>query len=666
MYEPPVLKLDINEPEKFGNVAAKLTPDERRNLASHLIDMIKIDESSMAQWLGEARGYLDKIVDRKNALPENREQDGSGEDTMPPTVDVIMSAVIQFSARATGQILADPDLAKPSTPDGKPLADWVSAQLRTTDANWTVETDPLVIHMAVTGLAWRKRAYDDYDKTFHSNFLTIEEVIMNANVRSVNRAPRITHQFERYPYEIDRSIARKHWIDYEPRFDEEDPQAPKKFYETDLWIDLDGDGVDEPWTVTLSRDDTPEVVRVRPRWSRKTIVNNEDVLFFKPIIRFFPYRFLPDPKGDFFPKGFGWLLSRVENSANRLLAAIDDTAKSQSQNGGVVGSVDGVALPDKIELKGNRLVSVPTGGRAINDVFYPFPVKSTDPATVTILDKLITLADRLAGTLNLLENAPASMTATMAKGIIDTGHEIQSAVHRRLVGSMTLEFRQFVAMADAYDMLPKELASIGPDGVSVTADPSLATEMQRSALAGVYMQLMSDPLSNWKEVRMRLYQTLRLPDPEKLLGSPPAQKPGMTEDERMGHAIGALKAQTERIKVVSQVAVALSQSMKNLADAGLSGTNMQLAMMQMQQLEQAMQKLTEDADAGSGINGMAAASGDAGAGGGMPGGADAGPGDLAGRASAGGPPAAGTGGGLLPNRESFDEPVYRRSPQTIQ
>ena len=304
----------------------------------------------------------------------------------------------------------------------------------------------------------------------------------------MERAPRITDEFERYPYEIDRMIERKKWVDYEPRYDERDPQAPKKFYDTDLWLDLDGDEIDEPWTVVISRDDMPEVVRIKPRWSAKTVVDTEDVLFFNPIRRFYPYRFLPDPKGTFFPMGFGKLLDRTESSADRLLGSIVDTAKSESENGGVLAG-GGFGLPDKVELKNNRIATVNTDGAPLANRFSAFPVKSVSPGSVATLEKLMTLGDRLAGTLNLMENAPSSMTATMAKGIIDTGTQVQSAVHRRLVASMTQEFRMFVQMADAYDMLPEDVSASSKDGIAVTADPSLATEMQRTALAGIYMEI---------------------------------------------------------------------------------------------------------------------------------------------------------------------------------
>ena len=616
MRDLPEIKLNLNEPEKFGNLAGKLGEDERRSLAGDLIELVAIDEQSMSDWAGEAEGYLNNVeTDGSNDQPQNREQQGAGEKP-PPATELTLSAVIQFSARATDALLGEPDLARASEPGtgNELLAAWVSSQLRTKDPNWTLDTDPLVVHMAVTGLAWRKRSFDDDDKVFHSHFLPSvgpNSVIINSNVRSIERAPRVTHQFERYPYEIERSIERGHWIDYEPRYDDADPQAPKQFYEIDAWLDLDGDGIDEPWTLTVSRDDYPEVVKIKPRWSRKTVVDTDEALFFNAIRRFYPYRFLPDPKGGFLPMGFGKLLNRVEGAADRMLASIADTAQSESQNGGILAG-GGFGLPDKIELQGDRVTTVNTDGAPLSDRFSAFPVKSVSPGSVQVLEKLMTLGDRLAGTLNLLENAPASMTATLAKGLIDTGTQVQSAVHRRLVSSMTQEFRMFVQMADAYDMLPDGVSASNSDGVAVTADPQLATEMHRSALAGIYMELLKDPMTKWDEVRLRLYRTLRLPDPEKLLGQPP--QPQATPWEKMQGAGMLMKQRTESIKVIGGVAVQLTQALKNMVDAGGGMLDQRAALLQMAQLEQTVQTLMQEAsNASSFADGMAQLPGNPGA-----------------------------------------------------
>ena len=644
----PKLKLDLKAPEKFDNVAEKLHVAERRKLATDLTELIKVDETSMAAWMGEARGYLDEVeAENSKQNSTSSEQSGSSE-TDPPSTEMTLAAMIQFAARATGALLGEPDLAKASEPGGEPLAKWVSRQVRTVDPNWTLDTDPLVVHMAATGLAWRKRTFDDYDRVFHSYFLPCTDVIINANVRAAERAPRITHQFERYPYEIQRSINRKHWVNYNPQFDENDPQAPKRFYECDAWLDFDNDGLTEPWTIVISRDDHAEVVKIVPRWSKKTFVQDKDVTFFKPSRRFYPYMFLPDPKGGFFPMGFGKLLTRVEGTADQLLAAIVDTAKSESENGGVMAG-GGVGLPDSVEVKSNRVTTIPTDGRKLADMYANCPSKSVSSGSVAVLEKVMTLGDRLAGTLNLLENAPASMTATLAKGIIDTGSQIQSAVHRRLVASMTQEFRMFVQMADAYDMLPDGVQATDGEGIAVTADPQLATEMQRSALAGIYMEMLGQAEKgvpwNLPEIQMRLCEVLRLPNPEKLIGQPRA--PEATPKEKMDGALGLMKQKTEDRKVVADAAVKLTQALKNIADAGGSMLNNQSILLQMSQLEDAVQKMMADnANAGSGPDAMAGQPGNQSPAG-LPPPAPGGDGTDVSGGGAGGPGDAGPGGGVI-------------------
>ena len=614
MRDLPTLKLDLNAPETFGNLAERLTVDERRRLATDMIALIDVDAGSMSDWSGRAKGYLDKLETEQDDNPENREQEGASEKP-PPSTEMTMTAVIQFSARATDALLGEPDLAKASEPGGEALASWVSSQIRTKDPNWILDTDPLVVHMSVTGLAWRKRDFDDLDKVFHTRFIPSvgdHRVIINSNVRSVERAPRITEEVTRYPYEIERSIERGKWVDYEPVYDEKDPQAPKRFYETDAWLDLDGDEIDEPWTLVISRDDMPEVVRIRPRWSKKTVVNTDTSLFFNPIRRFYPYRFLPDPKGDFLPVGFGYLLDRIESTADYLLGSITETAKSEGQNGGILGGSQ-FGVPDKIAVQNDRITTVPTDGRPLNEMIQAWPTKSVSSGSVAVLEKIMTLGDRIAGTLNLLENAPASMTATLAKGLIDNGAKIQGAVHRRMCMSMTQEFHMFVQMANAYDMLPTELMASDIGSVAVTADPQLATEMQRAALIGFLFELLKAPgVFNPQAVGALILQTARMPNWQKLIAAP--QEPQATPYEKMKGMTDLMKVQTEKMKVTGAVAVQLTQALKNMVDASGGMTDNRMALLQMAQLEQAVQALMADATNANDIaGGLGAQPGNAGA-----------------------------------------------------
>jgi chaperonin GroES len=599
-FESPELKIDLKAPQGFGNLAEKLDETQRHELAEHVVELVNIDAASMSDWLGEANKHLDRVDSETNqSKPQGSDSAGSNEGS-PPSTEITMSAVIQFTARITGAILSEPDLCRASEPGGEALAKWMSSQLRSVDQDWVTDTDPLTMHMAVTGLGWRKRWFDDHDQKFRSTWRTVNDIIVNANAKSLSRVPRITDKVQKYPYEVMRSIAMKHWVDYEPNFDDVDPQALQDFYETDIWLDLDGDGEDEPWTVTVALEDMRQVVKIVPRWTRKTVVDTEELLLFTPPRRYYAYKMIPDPKGKFLPKGFGWLLERIERSADRMLASIDDVAKSASENGGIAAT-GGVGLPEKIEIKNGQITTVNTDGRSIAEVLSLFPDKQVTPGMVGTLDKILTLGDRLAGTLNLLENAPASMTATMAKGIIDTGSQVQGAVHRRLIGEMTEEMRAFGVMADGMEQLPDGMVT-GP--IAVSADPNMSTEMHRGAIAQIYHEMLTLPMVfDVKEAATRYCETLRLPNPEKLVKimgpTPPSQK------DQVDAAIKLGKNAIDKMKAKGQVILQVAQAINALSQAGLNAQNAELAGVEIAKLNAAISELNNDAtDAETKLAGM--------------------------------------------------------------
>jgi hypothetical protein len=128
-------------------------------------------------------------------------------------------------------------------------------------------------------------------------------------------------------------------------------------------------------------------------------------IVFNPIRRFYPYRFLPDPKGRVLPHGVRQAAGPYGRHGRPIAGAIVDTAKSESENGGVLAG-GGFGLPDKIEMKGNRVTTVNTDGAPLADMFAVPGESRFRRAPCAVLEKVMTLGDRLAGTLELAGERP--------------------------------------------------------------------------------------------------------------------------------------------------------------------------------------------------------------------------------------------------------------------
>jgi hypothetical protein len=196
------------------------------------------------------------------------------------------------------------------------------------------------------------------------------------------------------------------------------------------------------------------------------------------------------------------------------------------------------------------------------------------------------------------------MTATLAKGIIDNGAQQHSAVHRRIIGSMTEEVRAFAAMAYAMDHLPENIDGRMP--IEITADPNMATEMHRGITAQTYHDMLQLPMIfNPHEVALRYAQTMRFPNPEKLIAPPPPD-PQATPQEQVETMLSMEKEKTNRIKANATSALQFAQAVLALAQAAQVPGNIDLMRIQVAQLEKTMEQLNSDTNnIGSNNQGMA-------------------------------------------------------------
>ncbi|KRQ03285.1 hypothetical protein [Bradyrhizobium manausense] len=599
MFDLDPIKIDLTKPEDLGNVAEQLAGIKRnksgdvteggdlgvlRSLAEDIIRLVKTDEDSMSEFLSQAEAAMESTAHERNtsASSADDEQRGSGE-KQPPSTGLISTAVAQTSAHTVGQLFSTPDIARASNSGGEALAKWVSDQVRAVDPMWAQDTDDLMGHATLTGLAWRKRSFSTITGGFESEWLTGTSVIVNAKTKRLDKTPRVAHRDWQYPNDIMRKIATGHWVDFEPNFDDDEMagQEAQETLEVDMSLDLDGDDIGEPYMVTVAGvGKTPCVVKIEPRWTKKTVVMIDGDPVFRPFLRYTPYRTRQSLDGKFFTPGYYSLLVNDESAINRLYAAIIDAAESASENGGV--AFGGAALPSKIELKGNRITTIPgADGRNINEVLQMFPVRQVSPAAVQALQYMMTVADRKSGGLNAAENSPASMTATLANALTQTGAASQSAVYRRVLNAVTAELKAFAYMAWALDKLPE-----GVDPASVfelTADPNMATQQDRNRQIAVMAQLMANPHANQQEALKRFLELSYTRNPEALIAPPPQGPAPMPPELQIKMQEIQNKHEIAKAQLQVSMVEALAAAYLDVARAGAVRTDTQQQLLGLMQ-----------------------------------------------------------------------------------
>jgi chaperonin GroES len=310
------------------------------------------------------------------------------------------------------------------------------------------------------------------------------------------------------------------------------------YHELHCWLDLDGDGIDEPWIVTICCE-TQEVIAIYARWSKSGIIRGKSVvnatrkdgkkknantgkeyITFRPHQYFQPYTFLPDPEGGFHGLGYGWALERYERLTAQLMASAIDTVKNTSQDGGVMSGI-GFGAPETVKLKGNTInILQAPDGRPLSEVYQPFIKHGLDQSVPTMIEMLLKLAAQVGGGINQLTEMPGDASATMAAGVIQGEAQAHSAIYRRMHTAMTNEIRNFVEFAADMGTIPAELATATKDSIALTADPVISTETIRTALVAYYQSFLEDPFTQPKELRMRMHKLMRVPDADKLFMQP--------------------------------------------------------------------------------------------------------------------------------------------------
>lgn len=601
------------------NIADLLDDQQLANIGQKVLKELEIDKGSRSEWDKTMRDAMDL------AMQVAKDKTFPWPNAANVKYPLLTVAAIQFNARAYPAIVPGKDIVKCKVngddsgimdavigPDGQPVmtpegipqmqvvvppgskqaratrvGHHMSWQLSEEMEEWEEDTDRLLTVLPITGTVFRKSYFDSGAGKNCSQMVLPNKIHVDYKAQSLDRAPRVTHEFGLYPYQIQERIRSGIFIDFNYDAKGEDEDAEQIFYEQHRRLDLDEDGYSEPYIVTINEEG--KVCRIVARFDQDGVQLNQsgEIAMIKPIQYFTKYGFMPNPESAIYDLGFGMLLNPINETVNTILNQMLDAGTLQNAGGGFIGK--------GLRIKGGVVKQQPgvfhridSSGGAIRDNIYHMQHPGPSPVLFQLLGLLIEAGKEIASVKDVLtgdsRGANASPTTTIA--MIEQGLKTFTAIFKRVHRSLKAELKKLYDLNRKYldqevyftlldDQEAVFLEDYQADDYDITpvSDPSVVTDMQKMAKMQALMQFNGDPYFNQMELRTRYLTQIGIDDLDKLLEEPKPQ-----EDPKV--KLDAMKLELEAMKVKGKLPVELaeimSKTIKNLADAEAAEAGIQL------------------------------------------------------------------------------------------
>ena len=449
---------------------------------------------------------------------------------------------------------------------GDRVAAHMSYQLTEEMEEWEEDTDRLCHILPIIGSAFRYTFYDRVLKRNRSKLILPMDCVVNQESESLERAPRISYEYELLPNEIEEKVRKKEFRDWDWGSAEgggDDDDAPHKFIEQHRTLDLDGDGYKEPYIVTIHKQ-SGYVASIIVCFEEDDIeVDQEtgEIVRIAPTRYFTKYGFIPDPEGGFYDIGFGLLMGPLNDSVNGIINRLLDAGHLQNAGGGFIrgdlrisGSSGGA-----VKFKLGEYKKVAAGAGNIRDAVLPIPFPGPSPTLFQLLGLLIDAAKDVSSVQDILTgDQPRNQPASTTLALIERGLKVFTAIYKRIHRSLKWELKKLYRLNLLYmdeqiyrDILDEEQAISREDyrlndaDIVPVSDPTVVSSMQRMARAQLLLETKDDPRVDGQEVLRRVFEAADIDDIELLVVDQGPSEADKLQVQEAGMRLAIFASQSE-------------------------------------------------------------------------------------------------------------------------
>jgi chaperonin GroES len=487
---------------------------------------------------------------------------------------LVTIAALQFHARAYPAIISGAEVVRCRASGFEPTPEeeaqalkvgrYMSYQLLEEDTAWEEDHDRLLLNYSIVGCAFKKSYYSGVEGHNVSELVLAQDLVLDYYAKSVETARRKTHVYTltrnavlsgiRSNSPTFRDVSKDAWFltggitqSPQPRRDGTeqpilDTSTPFRVLEQHCWLDLDQDGFEEPYVVTLE-ETSHTVLRIVARWEREHHVEmnaSGEILAIMAHEYFTKYGFIPAPDGSIYDMGFGVLLGPLNESVSSAINQLLDAGTMSIGAGGFLGRGakirGGVYTFAPFEWK-----RIDSTGDDLHKSIYPLPIREPSAVLFNLLGLLIDYTNRISGATETMvgENPGQNTPAETSRSMVEQGMKVYTAIFKRTWRAMKAELKKLYIL-NAFFAPPRyrELFLGDPNRICPAADPNIVSDSERFQRAAAIAQRASTvPGYNPAVVEENYLRALRVDDPKKFyVGVDPKSQP---ED---------IKVQIQRLK----------------------------------------------------------------------------------------------------------------------
>lgn len=456
---------------------------------------------------------------------------------------------IAADAQAKGQPVPQPQPAWAIPPGAKQeradrVADYMNVYVEFRMDDWEEDTDDLLNQIPIVGCGFRKLWWDAREGKQCASYVSALDLVVPNAAKTLDKSPRITEKMPNvFPFEIRERMNSGFYRKVDLPHTGEDEESPRLLLEQHRLADLDDDGIDEPYIVTVDHE-TQQVLRIEADFGLDDVELDDQnrVIRIKRQCYYVKYPFLPSFKGGFYNTGFGHLLDQLGDIINTCINQTFDAGFAQVAGGGFIAAglrLQGNNRNETIRWMPGEYKTVNASGSDLRAGIYERTFPGPSPIIYNLLEMMLGAAKDITSVKDVM-TGEASNTAPVGTtlALIEQGLQVFTAIYKRVYRSLGKEFALIFdnlgkyggqAVAEDYaNVLDDPAADFARDfadsdvDIKPVADPTSVTKMQQMAKAGFLMGMQGKGLNDM-EINRRALEAADIEDIDALM--PPENAP---------------------------------------------------------------------------------------------------------------------------------------------